>query len=100
MILDTPPKLTERGFQRQVIRLAKLFGWKAYHTHDSRHSPAGWPDLVLIRRPRVIFAELKTDRNHLTDDQRACLEELRACGQEAYEWHPRNWKSIERILAR
>ena len=92
------PRMTERRFQQQVIRCAELLGWRWYHVRDSRRSPAGFPDLVLVRRPRVIFAELKTDRNHPTDDQRAWLEDLRACGQETYLWHPRDWQRIERLL--
>ena len=96
--LDTPPRQTEKQFMAQVIELAKLRGWAHYHTHDSRRSEEGFPDLVLTRRPRVIFAELKSDRGKLTPAQRAWLDELRACGQEAYVFRPRDWKTIERVL--
>src|SRR5688572_19177552 len=41
---------TERAFQAQVVKYARLMGWTAYHTHDSRRSQAGFPDLVLVRR--------------------------------------------------
>jgi hypothetical protein len=96
--LDTPPRLTEARFQRQVTDLAELLHWRWYHTRRSENSPAGFPDLVLIRRPRVIFAELKSDRNSLTDDQRAWIDELRACGQEAYVWRPKHFEQITKLL--
>lgn len=89
---------TEKQFQRQVVELAKLLGWRFYHTLRSEGSPPGWPDLVLIRRPRVIFAELKSERNALTSPQRACLEELRACGQEVFVWRPSDWEQITEVL--
>jgi hypothetical protein len=97
-----PIQQTERAFMAQVIRLAELFSWRHYHSHRSDHSPAGFPDLVLVRarhpKPRVVFAELKSDRGRVTADQRAWITELRACGQEAYIWRPSMWQDVERIL--
>jgi hypothetical protein len=80
------------------VRYARLMGWSVFFVHDSRHSPAGWPDLVLIRRPRIVFAELKSERGRLTDDQRQTIEELRACGQEVFVWKPSAWQEIEEVL--
>jgi hypothetical protein len=97
-LADAPPKLTEAQFMAQVIRLAEVFGWRHYHTRDSRRSPEGFPDLVLLRRPRVVFCELKSDRGALTPAQRAWLEELRACGQEAYVFKPRDMDAIAKLL--
>jgi len=55
------PPITEKEWQAQVIKLATMLSWKVFHTHDSRRSTAGYPDLTLVRRSRVVFAELKTD---------------------------------------
>jgi len=96
--LDTPSRQTEKQFMSQVIRAAKVLGWAHYHTHNSQKSEAGFPDLVLTRRPRVIFAELKSDRGVLTAEQRAWIDELRACGQEAYVWKPKYWSAVEKLL--
>lgn len=93
------PKLSERSFQAQVLRYAALRHWRAYHTRDSRGSAAGFPDLVLVRRPRVVFAELKAQRTPVTDDQRAWIAELRACNQETFLWRPDDWEEIERCLS-
>lgn len=89
---------TERAFQASVVRYARLMGWAAYHTYDSRRSDAGFPDLVLVRRPRVVFAELKSQRGRLRPAQRAWIEELRACGQDVFIWRPSQWQEVERVL--
>lgn len=56
------PKLTEKQWQEQVVQLAKLCGWLVYHTWNSMHSAAGFPDLVLVRDTRIVFAEVKSER--------------------------------------
>jgi VRR-NUC domain len=89
---------TEAQFQASVVKYAELMGWRTHHHYDSRRSSTGLPDLLLVRRPRVVWAELKSERGRLTDDQRAWIAELRACGQEAYIWRPSMWQDVERIL--
>ena len=59
---------TEKRFQRTLMQLARLTGWCFYHTHNSRHSAMGFPDLCLVRGNRLIFAELKTVTGKLTAD--------------------------------
>ena len=92
------PKISEAQFQAQVIRYAELMGWRAYHTYDSRRSAAGFPDLVLVKRPRIVFAELKSGRGRVSPSQAAWLAELRACRQEVFCWRPSDWEEIERVL--
>jgi len=61
----------------------------AFHPFDSRRSTPGWPDIVLVRPPSVIFAELKTATGRLTPAQRTWLDALDGCpGVEAYLWRP------------
>src|SRR5689334_22388822 len=67
---------SEREFQREVIKRAALFGWRYYHTYNSRRSAAGFPDLVLARGDRLIFAELKTEKGNVSEDQQKWLESL------------------------
>src|SRR5581483_7930446 len=55
------PRLADKQWQAQVLALARLYGYRAYHVYDARRSAPGFTDLVLVRRPRVIFVELKTD---------------------------------------
>lgn len=98
----TPRKrrISEREFQAQVVQLARLCGWLVYHTHDSRHSAAGFPDLVLVHpgRGEVAYAELKVPPNDATPAQAAWLAALRAAGQRAALWTPADWKAIEDVL--
>jgi hypothetical protein len=49
---------------------------------------AGLPDLILIRRPRVVWAELKAEGGTVTEAQQAWLDDLQASGQEVYLWRP------------
>lgn len=51
--------LTETQMQQSILGAARDLGWLAYATHRSDKSEPGFPDLVLVRPPRVIFAELK-----------------------------------------
>lgn len=71
--------LTEKQFEAQVKDLAKIFGWKYYHTWRSIHSPAGFPDCVLVRPPRLIFAELKSEKGSVSEKQQEWLDILKAC---------------------
>jgi hypothetical protein len=91
-------KLTEQQFQAQVVALARIRGWLEYHTYDSRRSTPGFPDLVLVRPGRVVWAELKTDAGKLTAAQAAWLQALRDAGQEVHVWRPANWPEIEAAL--
>lgn len=74
--LNADGSLSEAAWQTQVTNLATFYGWRLYHTHRSDRSPAGFPDLVLIRPPELIFAELKTDKGRLKPEQAAWLEDL------------------------
>ena len=51
--------LSEDELQAAIIEMAETLGWLVYHTRDSRGSAEGFPDLVLVREPRILFVELK-----------------------------------------
>ena len=91
----------ESVLQTQVLALARLYNWRAYHTFDSRRSPPGYPDLHLVRGTRQVFAELKTQRGRLTRDQCEWLEALRAIPtNECFVWRPSDVPQIAAILRR
>ena len=46
---SVPPPATVKGAAGAVRDLAKLFDWRRYHTWTSIHSPAGFPDEILLR---------------------------------------------------
>jgi len=89
------PPMTEKKFLQQVRDLASLCGWLTYHTYDSRRSPEGFPDLVLVRGDRIIFAELKSEKGSVRPEQRMWLDALeKVCKVEVYLWRPHNWDEI------
>lgn len=92
---------SEKDFQDAVLDLAHLNGWQTYHTYESRRSAAGFPDLFLVRPPRIVIAELKTARGRITSAQRAWLDLLERCpGVEVYVWRPAGFDEIARVLSR
>jgi len=92
-------ELSEKDWQRQVVELARLVGWQhVYHTHDSRRSAHGFPDLALVRE-RLILVELKRETTRPTDAQTDWLTALAAAGAEVYLWRPSDLDEIGQILA-
>lgn len=89
---------SEAHFQGRVVRLARVLGWRDYHTRDSQGSAPGFPDLILLRPPRLVVAELKSQHGRLTRPQREWLAEFRACGDEVYVWRPSDFEQIKRVL--
>jgi hypothetical protein len=135
---DDAGELLEWAFQEKVLGLARFYGWRVYHPPDNRAIATsrgrvrkqavepGFPDLVLVRGPELIFAELKTKRGRVSPAQRDWLEALRVVGElvhitgddlkrrvpdlvamtlvlpvvDVYEWRPAELPAIEARLAR
>ena len=94
-------KITEKQFREEIRDLSKLFGWKFWFCWTSIHSPRGMTDLILLRPPRLIFAELKTDKrsSKLSPAQAQWLWMLRKVpGIEVRIWRPRMLERIAEIL--
>ena len=93
------PDITENQFREQIRDLSKLFGWLFYFTWRSYHSPSGYPDITLVRPPRVILAELKTEKGQPTESQWIWLYTLQNCpGIECYLWKPSDFEEIVEII--
>lgn len=91
--------ISERDWQRQVTDLAALLGWKVYHPWLSIRSERGFPDLTLVRPPRLVFAELKRDGARPTAAQSEWLDRLGRCtGVESYLWRPSDLDAIVLVL--
>lgn len=89
------PGALEKEFQAAVVRLAESHGWRVYHTHYSRRSAAGYPDLTLVRKGVLILAELKTDKGRTSAAQDEWLRELRVVpGVRTRLWRPALWSAI------
>lgn len=86
---------------QSVVDAARLNGWLVYHTHDSRRSAEGFPDLVMLRLSRMVVAELKTPTGKVTPAQAVWLEAFRDVYDgpiEVFVWRPADWPAIEKTL--
>jgi len=108
------PTLTERGFQKQVVALARLCGCRVAHFRAARiqrkdggvyHATAvdadaaGYPDLTIVHPRRgVLWVELKVGGNRPTPEQDGWLGALAAAGGRAVVWTPPDWPAIEAFL--
>lgn len=99
----------EAVLQAKIMDLARLYGWRRAHFRTAYQPGAekwvtpmsgekGFPDLVLVRGPRLIFAELKSDRGRVSKDQRAWLDMLEGTCAEVYEWRPADYDEITEVL--
>jgi hypothetical protein len=96
-----PVGTPEKRFQARVLQAAKEHGWLCYHTHDSRRSQPGFPDLVLVRPGALLFAELKSATGKLTQEQVQWLSLLQSVpGVEAVVWRPGDWQTVQLRLDR
>lgn len=92
----TRPLPREQELRQCVVDTARLFGWLVYWTHRSDHSPAGCPDLILVRQRTVLWIELKRDdRARLRPEQQAWADHLIAAGQDWRRWTWTSWHSGE-----
>ena len=90
--------LTEKAWQSQVLDLAKLFGWRYYHTFDSRRSVAGFPDLALFRPGRFLLVELKAEKGKLSPSQENMIADLRAARVEVHVFRPSDFDAAVEVL--
>lgn len=103
-------RVTENQLDAQVKELCIALGWERYHTYRSMHSPAGYPDLTLVRRgprsiidaesaaSRLIFVELKTYLGAIKPEQQRWLDLLGDTCAEVYVWRPGMLQEIADIL--
>ena len=95
--IDPSLLVPERDFQGSIVALARRCGFLAYHTHDSRRSAAGYPDLTLVHPERHIgvWLELKSWGKEPTVEQRQWLHALNLATQwEARVITPDDWSWV------
>ena len=81
--------MNEKEWRRDVLRLADSGGWAHYYTPYSLGATPGWPDLALIKPPRVILAELKTRKGRTRAGQEDTRYLLERCDRLEYHlWRP------------
>jgi len=109
--LDQILRTTEKEFQSQILELAKLFHWRRAHFRAARtkygwRTPVqadgkGFPDLVLVKPPRLIIAEVKRQDTNPDDHQLEWLNDFAGVpGVEVHTWKPADWDDIVATLAK
>lgn len=89
----------EKELLARVRFMARQYGWRCYHTHNSKRSEPGFPDLCMVKVPRLIFAELKREGESPTIEQEAWLAALGAIpGVLACLWYPSDLPHIITLL--
>lgn len=89
--------MTEADLSRAVVRYAELCGWRVMTWRNTKaaglrsHSALGFPDLILLRRARLIAAELKSEKGKLRPGQQEWLEAFQEAGAQSYIWRPKDW---------
>lgn len=101
--------VTEEQLQTQIIDEAKLRGWRIQHARPARtdrgwrtplQGHPGFPDLVLARRGRLLFWELKRYGAKPRPDQVVWLAELgQVPGVEVRVVTPADWEYVRGALA-
>lgn len=95
-----PPGISENDFQLRVIQWVTYNGWLAYHTHDSRRSVEGFPDLCCVPDARLrpdlagqgaVFLELKSEKGRVSAAQEKWVAALHAAGVEVRIIRPADW---------
>jgi hypothetical protein len=105
----------EASLLSKVMAYAHMRQWHCWHDRATnaarrcyacgaarrgpRNAP-GLPDLLLVRRPRLVVAELKRVGEEPTPAQWGWLREFAACGIETYIWTTSadDWEDVKRIL--
>jgi hypothetical protein len=100
----------EASFQACVLEVARLGGWRTLHIRPARRADGswrtpvsgdgqGWPDLTLVRPPRLLFVELKSERGRLSASQADWIGVLRLLPKvEVYVWRPSDWDELVEVL--
>ena len=94
--------MTETQLLESVLGLCKLMGARTLHIRPARTATGwrtpvqgdgkGFPDLlILTKRGRLLFRELKAERGKLSGEQREWLHTLTNSGHDADIWRPIDW---------
>lgn len=106
-------RLSEAELQRHVIALARTLGWRVAHFRPGKTQRGNWvtpvqgdgagfPDLIAVRGPRLLVAELKAQYRKPSPEQDEWLDRFRCLDAlvTVAVWWPRDWFSgvIEQTL--
>lgn len=105
----TPREELERDLMNDIIEESKKRKWRYWHDNSRKRNLSGFPDLVLVRKGTLIFAELKKHNTKPSPTQQLWLNDLDEvrfqCENESgegnvdvYVWRRSDWETIKEIL--
>lgn len=98
----------ETAWMKVVTTAAAQAGWQWLHIgrvgkHRANGAKGtlgkGWPDLVLVKPGRLVFAELKMDGEQLSYEQTVVRLELMNAGADFHIWRPSDFAQMMDVLA-
>lgn len=107
----TDGKLKEREWQQQVEEALTRHGWwfihipanvvicPSCHRKIYRGIAKGFPDILAIKPPRLLWLELKRERGQLEPEQKRVGAMLQACGQTWLHARPRDREELLHLIA-
>lgn len=91
--------ITARNLKRALMIVRSLLEELKPRWRTPVTSP-GFPDLFMVRGPRMVIAELKSEAGRLRPDQREWLARLELTAAEVYVWRPRDVAEVQEVLSR
>jgi hypothetical protein len=94
--------ISETQLEREIVKYLRGIGWYVAHFRTAMnergdyrtpvaYDGTGFPDLVAVRAPRFVTAELKSATGHLSPAQEEWRNRIIVGQAEWYLWTPRDW---------
>ena len=102
--------ITEKEWTTTVIEIARLSRWLIHHSRPAwvrngrmvtaLSGNSGLPDLVMVKPPRLIIAELKTETGVVSEEQIRWLKAFADVpGVQVFVWRPSDLEAVWRVLS-
>ena len=104
--------MKEKDFMAQVIDVAHANHWLCAHFRPAMMANGHWvtavqadgkgyPDLTLVKPPRVLFVEVKGDDGRMSPEQVVWIGNLKSCpGVETYVWRQKDADEVISVLSK
>ncbi len=105
--------ISEEQFLDLIIETAHTYGWVVAHFRPAMLKDGSWrtavsadgkgfPDCILVRPPKCLFVETKSEKGKVSPEQKEWGEILKQCpGIEYYLWRPSQFDNeIVKVLER
>ncbi len=103
--------ISERDLQNAIVQAAHLYGYMVFHARPAlsakgwrtavQYDGTGFPDLVMVGKDRIVFAEIKSEKGKPSPAQQQWIAGLEAVARASSTvrvcvWRPEDWP--DRVL--